>query len=326
MDPPTDLSPRAWPPGVSRHLELTDGTLTAARAGELGVNPHQLRSLTLDGRLTRVGRGVYIESSRLRTRYPEEAHLVRARALARARPDLALSHHSGAIVQGLPWLDDVPDRVHFTRTGPGQHRRGQHVTIHTAYSEAGVRDAEGARTLDIPHLMLGVAEQHSIEQVLVVGDAALHRQLTTLDELEKLTRSYRRRPGVSRLTAALPQFDPQTESPGETLTRWAARALGYEVESQVRFRLPNGEYARVDFRLRRHRVLVEFDGKVKYQRADDSGDVRVLMAEKAREEQLCALDYVVVRLVMWEVRKPDVLRRKLDQAVQRARQRWGEAG
>lgn len=69
--------------------------------------------------------------------------------------------------------------------------------------------------------------------------------------------------------------------------------LGLHVRSQVDIHDAQGFVGRVDF-LVGERVIVEFDGMVKYGGADGR---RALQAEKAREDRLRAAGYVVVRLV-----------------------------
>lgn len=69
--------------------------------------------------------------------------------------------------------------------------------------------------------------------------------------------------------------------------------LGLPLRSQVDIHDGDGFIGRVDFFVG-ERVVVEFDGMVKYGGADGR---RALQAEKAREDRLRAAGYVVVRLV-----------------------------
>ncbi|MBA2507671.1 MAG: hypothetical protein H0V32_02960 [Nocardioidaceae bacterium] len=61
------------------------------------------------------------------------------------------------------------------------------------------------------------------------------------------------------------------------------QSMGLVVEPQVD--LP-AVGARVDFRLRDYRVVVEFDGRAKYATAEGVADVQVLWDEKRREDRI----------------------------------------
>jgi very-short-patch-repair endonuclease len=60
----------------------------------------------------------------------------------------------------------------------------------------------------------------------------------------------------------------------------------------------------VDFLFRQERVVVEFDGAVKYGGAAQSGQL-ALVAEKRREDAIRRLGYVVVRLTWADLRNPE---------------------
>jgi very-short-patch-repair endonuclease len=74
--------------------------------------------------------------------------------------------------------------------------------------------------------------------------------------------------------------------------------------------------ARVDF-LVGDRVVVEFDGRVKYgmdgRRAEDD-----LWAEKRREDELRALGYIVVRIVWAQLERPDLVAQRVLAALRQA--------
>ena len=79
--------------------------------------------------------------------------------------------------------------------------------------------------------------------------------------------------------------------------------LGVEAEQQVVIRDHDGRFvARVDFLLPALRVVVEFDGAVKYEGADGRN---ALIREKRREDALRALGYRVVRLTWSDLRRPE---------------------
>ena len=105
-------------------------------------------------------------------------------------------------------------------------------------------------------------------------------------------------PGAAAVRRALADVDGRHESPGETLTARVMRDLGYSLEPQVWI----GPY-RVDFLVTGPRVIVEFDGAVKYD------DRQAIVAEKRREDDLRRRGYVVVRLMWSDLHDPARVRR-----------------
>ena len=98
-------------------------------------------------------------------------------------------------------------------------------------------------------------------------------------------------------------------------TRLLLRDLGYAVRSQVRIADDGGHLVgRVDL-LVEGRVVVEFDGMVKYEGADGRA---ALAAEKHREDRLRALGFEVVRLTWADLDRPEVVDRLIRSALGRA--------
>jgi very-short-patch-repair endonuclease len=93
-------------------------------------------------------------------------------------------------------------------------------------------------------------------------------------------------------------------------------ALGYRPIPQVEIRDPQGRLAgRVDFLLEGERIIVEFDGLMKYAGAHGRD---ALAAEKSREDRLRALGYEFVRLTWADLTRPSTVERMLRMAVARA--------
>ena len=146
-------------------------------------------------------------------------------------------------------------------------------------------------------------------------DRALNTGLVTpeglADAIDVLAPGARAR---QRLAQLLREADPACESVGETRTRVLLRDLGLEVRSQVRISDARGLIGRVDF-LVGERVVVEFDGMVKYGGAEGR---RALQAEKAREDRLRDAGYVVVRLVWADLDDPQRVRDLVARAIRLA--------
>lgn len=112
--------------------------------------------------------------------------------------------------------------------------------------------------------------------------------------------------------------DPRAESVGESVSRVLIAELGFAPpELQIEFRLPDGRLARADFYWPEAGLVGEFDGEVKYSRAQDLTGLDpadAVIAEKRREDGLRALGHGVARWGWAELREPRALRSILHQA------------
>ncbi|HET7398695.1 MAG TPA: hypothetical protein VFJ94_09260 [Intrasporangium sp.] len=147
------------------------------------------------------------------------------------------------------------------------------------------------------------------------ADAAIRRNLTTAAALLGALPAFVGHPGVGPVRCALPFADGRHESPGETRTAYLLRALGFELEPQFRLTV-GGRTFRADFRLVGARVLVEFDGAVKYatgpdDRAEGTPGRNALFEEKQREDALRREGWIIVRLVWADLQDPELVRRRV---------------
>ena len=121
-----------------------------------------------------------------------------------------------------------------------------------------------------------------------------------------------RRHGVRQLRFVTAFADQRAESVGESRCGVALAMARVPVVPQVVIRNRDGKFvARVDFVVEGAKVVIEFDGKVKY----GSGDPEVLWAEKRREDELRALGYVVVRITWADLEVPGAVAAKVRAAL-----------
>jgi hypothetical protein len=130
-------------------------------------------------------------------------------------------------------------------------------------------------------------------------------------------------PDTADLGYKISLCDGRAESVGETLSRLLLKDGGFEdVEPQWKVFHPSGHLAGiVDLALPQHRVMVEFDGKVKYGRLLKPGQTvqDVIMAERAREKLLMELTgYWMFRLVWAELFRPSETIRRLRRVIAQA--------
>ncbi len=122
-------------------------------------------------------------------------------------------------------------------------------------------------------------------------------------------------PGSSRVRSMLAFVDGRSESVGETRCRIELVTHGIPLVPQVPIRDRDGNvFARVDFVIEGYKVVVEFDGRVKYA----EGDKQVLWDEKRREDRLRALGYLVVRITWADLEHPGAAVAKVRRAMAQA--------
>lgn len=302
------------PPGqldlIRLTLERHTGTLTTADLKELGVSPEGLRRLVRGGVLVNVGRSAFVDAERHRAADPGGRHVLMATAVARTwPPDVLVSHTSGALMHDLP-LTRAPERVHGCRRVTGQHRRREHYTIHTGYADATHAHVHGVDVVEPRYVVMGAAELHGRDEAVVVGDAALRRRLVTKSSLLEAADRHQHHPVHATFVRAVELMDARTESAGESLCRLVLIGLGYLPIPQVVVRDAFGAVlGRVDFLIEGTRVIVEFDGMVKYTSPE------TLINEKRRELQLQRAGYVVVRLVWADLAQPARVRGLVEAAI-----------
>lgn len=279
-----------------------------ADAERAGIPRLQLVALAREGGLTHLTRGAWT------TVEPDDAqdrHLLRTLAVMRRhRTTSAATAHSALTVWGLPIVDGDLARVHLVRDTSAATRRGSDYTVWSAGADLvevthppRVEHPVWCTTPSVAIVHAGVV--NTPQTALVAADAAVRAQLVTPTELEvaaaELPLGTR---GASAVRRALADVEGLHESPGETLTASVCRTLGYELEPQVWI----GPW-RVDFLITGTRLVLEFDGAVKYRSAAD------LVAEKRREDDLRRRGYTVVRLMWDDVHRPRRVRERIEAAL-----------
>ncbi len=295
------------------HDIARDGIIPTSAARSLGLGPADLRALCRSGDLRRLVRGWYAVRAPGADRPPwegEDTHdsaraLHRLTALALLRSfdgRVCASHQTALVFHGVAlWRSDL-SVVHVARTGDDHTRHRTGAIIHPA---CGVDAVEAACVLDAGVRPLSVPPAVAVVQVglralkggqafplesLVAADNALHLGIVSVDDLDAAVALHEGHPGIRAVREHLREADGRNESVGETRLALALRLLGYESEPQIDRTIGASTY-RVDRRLRGTRVIVEFDGMVKYLPARPTEDDlararRTLEAEKVRQDQL----------------------------------------
>lgn len=305
-------------------LELIapDHVFATADAARLGLDRNALSRLVRAGRCVRLTTGWYAVVG-AQAPGPGELHRLRSVALGRQfRSRAAVSHHSRLLLAGLPTYSVRLDTVHLTSLVPSSggvsvSRPG--VVVHRQV--AGLRLPDPAcdpvsdragdplarhrpRCVPIAHAVVQTGLLAGPESFLVSADAAVGAGLTSVGTLAGVVERFATHTGIAGVRAALPLVDGRHESPGESRTAWVLGALGFDIEAQVEV-VAEGRVFRADFRIGGTRVLVEFDGAVKYDGR------QALFEEKRREDALRRSGWVVVRLVWADLADPALVARRI---------------
>ena len=329
-------------PSVSPHhsavvrtlLESQHHVLTTKQLYASGLRPQDVRGLVEVGLLVRLRRGVLADGPWWEHSAPWERHAVRARGFARcldrgagdqtagaeqeghAGATIALSHHSALAVHGVS-LHAVDDLVHMCPVDGRRGHRSTGLQLHGPVDRALTVTTDGLLTVVPALACLQVAGTFGAEAGLVSSDAALRQGLCTADDLRELGSHPQLRIGRRVVDLVVRLADGRRESAGESRTAWLTHLLGFEgLVPQVVITDQHGIIvARVDFLIEGTKVIVEFDGMLKYEKPGD------LAAEKVREDRLRELGYEVVRLTWDDLNHPEVVRAKLQAALERAARR-----
>ena len=257
------------------------------------------------GDLIRVRSGVYVEGRRFGSAEPVARHLMAVRAVAGLLgTGYAVSHLSAVAAHGLPVLRSDVGKVHLSFVERGKPRSDATLQIHAGVPSRVVVQVAGTPVVTMPVAVVQAAASVGVRAGIVAADAAVrsgvtHDQLATALGVGRLGRGRR----VAARVVAL--ADGRSESPGESWARLVMAEVGLpEPELQGLVHDESGAIvARVDFLFRAERVVVEFDGAVKYGGPAAQGQL-ALVAEKRREDTIRRLGYVVVRLTWADLADP----------------------
>lgn len=267
-----------------------DGVITTRQLMTLGHTRESITGMVRDGAVSRLTRGAYAVGERPAGVDDSVArHRLLGRGAQLLYPDAALAGHSALVALDLPvWGADLR-RVHLERP---IHRE---VITHDFVIRPPFDGRSAAKGV-VP-VAVGLVQhclEHGATPGIVAADAALHGSAVSPVDLEAAAAVVKGWPRSSRVRTMMALVEARSESVGESRLRVGLTVLGVRVEPQVVIRDEEGRFvARVDFLVKDTKVVIEFDGMVKYR----EGGAEALIAEKRREDELRRLGYQVVRVV-----------------------------
>lgn len=313
------------------------GTLVCDRHGILlrrdavrrGLDDNWLARAVAQGLLVKLRHGAYADSGVWDSATRAQRHDLISRAVMQRYDDrVALSHTSLIIRRGGPdWGLDLTS-VHVTNLFARGDRTKAGITHHRGVCRVGdITRLDDHWAVVTARAAMETAILAERDPAVCVIDWVLNRGLASYDECAALVDPLMRAwPGSVDLGHVLSLCDSKRESVGETRTALLMGDHGFsEVQPQWEVFRPNGSLAgRVDFTLHRERVMVEFDGKIKYGRLLKPGQTiqDVIMAERSRERLLEELTgYSMFRLVWADLENPRATSERLRQFAARSSRR-----
>lgn len=263
---------------------------STCHARDSGLTAVDLRDAVSRQTVVRLKRGWYTAQ---RLAWPDDRHRLMVQIETSERDDIVASHYSAAVALGLPVHRPDWRTVHVMRTTPGhgQHRSG--LSIHKQVGE---------HSTLVPALAIAQTGLLSVESGLMAYDAGLRSGSVTADELAAVTDELQGRVGYRRLPVILRLGDGLRESPLESRTALTFDRWGYRLVAQ--FEVPGTHY-RADARVEDTNLLIETDGSGKYDQPS------TLLGEKAREDDLRAEGWRIIRVTDDMLNRPKVLHARL---------------
>jgi hypothetical protein len=286
-----------------RFLAETNGCFTRTDALEAGLDDNAIRRTLKVGLWTRVRWGVYTFTDLWKEQDDVARHLAAAQSVARKlSPSVALSHVSAALDHGLTAWDADLSLVHVTRLDGGAGRTEAGVQHHEGFCFDGdVIEKDGYQIVKPARAALESAALMSSEAAVATLDSGLNLGRFSPEELDGRFALMQRWPGALHLQFAVRFADGRAESVGESRTRYLCYTHGLPApELQFHVYDDRGNLVGItDMVWREHRLLGEFDGRVKYGRllkpGESPGDA--VFREKRREDNLRRLTgFSMVRL------------------------------
>lgn len=300
-------------------LDLIDAAGPVCRRGDLagiGLTRATYHRLLKGGELVRLTGAAFTTARRWEATTGWDRFRLRARAVGRTGPDdLYLAGWGAAVEHDLPVFGSPPalpmglksgdPHVGAQRTPYFRYRRGwlpEHRRL----------ERDGVRLIDEALCAVDVARQFGRQAGLVVADRVVARGTST-EELTVVCENLRQYPGVTDALWCATHASARSESPAESLGRWAFLHQGREAPlANVWFWRGRLQY-RADLYLPEQRVILEADGAIKYDNRSDAS--RVVRDQVKREEHLRSWNLGLVRFGHWDpVNDPAELVSRADRA------------
>lgn len=302
-------------------FEVRGPVVPLAALGAAGWSREHLRRLLAGGELIRLAKSAVVQADVHLTASPWERF--RHRSLAFGLCSGSRTHLTGpaaAIVRQLPVLGVPPESPIGLRSGNAH--KAPNVTVHGRIRWGYLPTSQqssvaGVRLVGAEYTAIDIARHQGRLGGLLVADAVLHAG-GSAEMMADLCAEMLHYPGIAEAAWVVSHADSRSESPVETLGRFAFLRAGRKVPLSNPWVWTEGRWFRVDHLQEDARVVIEADGAVKYNHRADAD--RVVTAEKERERLIRRGGLGMVRYTHeFARRRPEDLLRLVDEEAARVR-------
>ncbi len=277
-----------------------------------GVTPAMLRGR----RFRRLLHDVYVRAER------EVTHDLLCRAARLPYPEAAFSHASAVLGLGLPLglNEAAPAKPHLTTCAGKPVVDDRRLVAHTLQlPRIHVTQTALGNTTSAARTFIDRAGDLTLEDLVSLGDAALGRRMTSVEELQTLIAWADRRPGVVRARRALGLLEPRSGSAMESRLRLLLVLAGLpRPEANIHVFDEDHEWlAQADLYYREQRIVIEYDGRAHLEDRQRRADLR-------RRNLLTGAGYLILHFTADDVlRHPELVISQVAEALHRAGYRPG---
>lgn len=287
--------------------------VTRAQLISEGFTDRDLARQVRRGELVRMARGHYLEAA-------PESVVEQHRALINIHHPAIVALESAALMWDLPLLG-IPERVQLIQPGDGTSQRRAHSMLHSGPLDPADLDmVTGVRVTSLARTVVDLARKRDRRTGYAVWEAARWARRLTGDlaqfdaQTGEVILRLRGLRGVGRARRIGADVSAWSQSPAETWSRVLMTDLGLpRPEQQCEVRDEWGLVGVADFAWPDRGVLGEYDGDSKYAELARPGEspFDVMRREKRRQERLEACGWVVARWGKEELRRPELLARRV---------------
>lgn len=261
---------------TSRMRPLPDSPVfTREELRALGWSDSAISRAVRSARLSPLRRGIFAR--------PDDLSIANlGTAAVRDIAGSVLSHRTALTRRGLPVVGARPPTPEIT-VAPDAPGSAHQAHLHRASLPAEhVEEVDGVLITSVARTLIDVARLHPLATSVAAIDAALHKRLTNVDEIDDVLLRCWNWPGIGRAQRAVRLSDGRAESALESVSRLVIADLGLPAPAlqpvaSDRRGFPVG---RLDFYWDEFGVAGEADGRDKYDGRE------VLIKEKERQEKL----------------------------------------
>lgn len=263
-----------------------------------GLSNSAISRKTNSGELTKLRRGIYCPTPTLQQLNPYERYPYSIAAVHKQHPETIFSHRAAAWVHGLSLI--IPNPPVDVLVTPNSRGRPQHIIKHYTTTETIEIELHnhGIRTTTLSRTLEDCARYLPLTEAVCIINSALNQGKAESTELAQRFNHLKGK-GAARARATLPYLSAHCESPGETLLLILIITAGLPRPIQQKKLVIDGQIIRPDMLFEDEKLIIEFDGRLKYTNYGPTNEV--LIKESEREKRIKNQGWEVLRYTWKDV-------------------------